>query len=116
MRRRVSIARALAARYDRLLMDEPFSALDAQTKLLVNEDIYKIVDEVDKSVIMVTHDIAEAIAFSDKIIVLTKRPACIKKIYNIEFKNLKNRTPIKSRAQEEFKEYFDLIWRDLNES
>ena len=97
-------------------MDEPFSALDAQTKILVNDDIYKIVDDSKKSVIMVTHDIAEAIAFSNRVIVLSKRPATIKKIYNIDFQELKNRTPLKARSQKEFKGYFDEIWRDLNES
>ena len=116
MRQRCALIRTLVLNPEILLLDEPFSALDAQTKLLVNEDIYKIVSEVNKSVIMVTHDIAEAISFSDKIVVLTKRPACVKKIYNIEFKNLTDRTPLKTRNQKEFKEYFDLIWRDLNES
>jgi NitT/TauT family transport system ATP-binding protein len=100
---------------DILLLDEPFSALDAQTKLMVNDDIYRIVSDVNKSVIMVTHDISEAIAFSDKVIVLSSRPSHVKKIYNIEFKDLKYRTPLKSRNQKEFKDYFDSIWRDLNE-
>ncbi len=97
------------------MLDEPFSALDAQTKLMVNDDIYDIVTKENKSVIMVTHDISEAIAFSDKVIVLTNRPSKVKKIYEIHFKNLKDRTPLKSRNQNEFKDYFDAIWRDLNE-
>ena len=64
---------------------------------------------------MVTHDIAEAIAFSDKVIVLTNRPTKVKKIYDIKFNELEKRTPLKARNQKEFKDYFDLIWRDLNE-
>ena len=108
MRQRCALIRTLVLNPEILLLDEPFSALDAQTKLLVNEDIYKIVSEVNKSVIMVTHDIAEAISFSDKIVVLTKRPAYVKKIYNIEFKNLTDRTPLKTRNQKEFKEYLSL--------
>ena len=116
MRQRVALIRTLILDPDILLLDEPFSALDAQTKILVNDDIYKIVDDAKKSVIMVTHDIAEAIAFSNRVIVLSKRPATIKKIYNIEFTQLKNRTPLKARNQKEFKGYFDAIWRDLNES
>ncbi len=116
MRQRVALIRTLVLNPDILLLDEPFSALDAQTKLMVNEDIYDIVSKENKSVIMVTHDIAEAIAFSDKVIVLTNRPSKVKKIYDIKFKNLtSNRTPLKARSQNEFKDYFDMIWRDLNE-
>ena len=111
----VALIRTLVLNPDILLLDEPFSALDAQTKIMVNEDVYNIVTNENKSVILVTHDISEAIAFSDKIILLTKRPASVKKIYNIVFKELKNRTPLKSRKQESFKDYFDEIWGDLNE-
>ena len=115
MRQRVALIRTLVLDPDILLLDEPFSALDEQTKLLVNEDIYKIVCDVKKSVIMVTHDIAEAIAFSDRVLVLSKRPSSVKKIYEISCENLRNRTPLNTRNQKEFKEYFDSIWRDLNE-
>lgn len=116
MRQRVALIRTLVLNPDILLLDEPFSALDAQTKLMVNEDIYNIVTKEAKSVIMVTHDIAEAIAFSDKVIVLSSRPSSVKSVYNIKFDKLKkDRTPMKARAQVEFKDYFDMIWRDLNE-
>lgn len=115
MRQRVALIRTLVLNPDILLLDEPFSALDAQTKLMVNDDIYDIVTKENKSVIMVTHDISEAIAFSDKVIVLNPRPSNVKKIYEIKFKNLDNRTPLKARGQSEFREYFDAIWRDLNE-
>ena len=115
MRQRVALIRTLVLNPDILLLDEPFSALDAQTKLMVNDDIYDIVTRENKSVIMVTHDIAEAIAFCDRVIVLSSRPSNVKKIYEIKFKNLINRTPLKSRSQAQFKDYFDMIWRDLNE-
>lgn len=115
MRQRVALIRTLVLNPDILLLDEPFSALDAQTKLMVNDDIYDIVSKENKSVIMVTHDISEAIAFSDKVLVLSPRPSSVKKIYEIKFENLEKRTPLKSRSQNEFKDYFDAIWRDLNE-
>ena len=112
----MALIRTLVLNPDILLLDEPFSALDAQTKLMVNDDIYDIVTRENKSVIMVTHDISEAIAFSDRVIVLSTRPSMVKKDYKISFNNLsKGRTPLKSRSQEEFKSYFDMIWRDLNE-
>lgn len=97
------------------MLDEPFSALDAQTKITVNEDVYNIVSSENKSVILVTHDISEAIAFCDKVIVLTNRPATIKVIYDINFPNLKDKTPLKARMHESFKDYFDKIWGDLDE-
>jgi len=115
MRQRVALIRTLVLNPMILLLDEPFSALDAHTKITVNEDVYNIVTKENKSVILVTHDISEAIAFSDKIIVLTNRPASIKNIYDIEFDGLKDRTPLKARKHELFKDYFDKIWGDLDE-
>ena len=79
MRQRVSLIRTLALKPDLLLLDEPFSALDAQTKLTVQNDVYNIIKQEKKSALIVTHDISEAIALSNKIIILSNRPATIKK-------------------------------------
>ena len=112
MRQRVALIRTLATNPDILLLDEPLSALDYQTRLALSNDLYKIIKQEGKTAIMVTHDLAEAISLSDRIIVLTKRPATIKKIYNITYKE--RETPIKNRTKEEFSEYYDKIWRDLD--
>lgn len=112
MRQRVALIRTLAIRPDILLLDEAFSALDYQTRLALSDDIYKIIKKEGKTAIMVTHDLSEAISMSDRIIVLSKRPAVIKNIYEI---NLTNKsTPIENRKCKEFSEYYDKIWRDLD--
>lgn len=114
MRQRVALIRTLAIKPDILLLDEPFSALDYQTRLKVSDDVYKIIKNEKKTVIMVTHDIAESISMSEKIVVLSKRPCQIKNIYNI---NLTNKsTPIENRKAKEFALYYDVLWRDLDES
>ena len=112
MRQRVALIRTLAIKPDILLLDEPMSALDYQSRLAISDDIYSIIKKEKKTVIMVTHDIAEAISMSDKIIVLSKRPAIVKKIYDIKLTN--KSTPINNRKCKEFANYYDLIWRDLD--
>lgn len=114
MRQRVSLIRTLALKPDILLLDEPLSALDYQTRLSIGDDIYKIIKEENKTVIMVTHDIAEAISMSDKVIVLSNRPATIKSIYDIKLE--KKSTPNENRKDKYFYKYYDLIWRDLNDN
>ena len=114
MRQRVALIRTLVLSPNILLLDESFSALDYQTRLLVNEDVYKIIKEENKSTIMVTHDISEAIAMADRIILLSKRPASIKKIYDINLSIEGKRTPLKARDSKEFKEYFQDLWKELN--
>lgn len=113
MKQRVALIRTLAIKPDILLLDEPFSALDYQSRLSVSEDVYNIIKKEKKTVIMITHDIAEAISLSDKIIVLSKRPSIVKKIYNIKMEN--KSTPINNRTCKEFSDYYDKIWRDLDE-
>ena len=113
MKQRVALIRTLAIKPDILLLDEPFSALDYQSRLSVSEDVYNIIKKEKKTVIMITHDIAEAISLSDKIIVLSKRPSIGKKIYDIKMEN--KSTPINNRTCKEFSDYYDKIWRDLDE-
>lgn len=88
------------------------SALDYQSRLAISDDIYSIIKKEGKTTIMVTHDIAEAISMSDRIVVLTKRPAKVKKIYDINLTDKKN--PIHNRKCLEFDKYYEAIWRDLD--
>lgn len=112
MRQRVALIRTLATKPDILLLDEAMSALDYQSRLAISDDIYKIIKKEGKTAIMVTHDIAEAISMSDRIIVLSKRPAIVKKVYEIKMSN--KSTPIHNRKCKEFASYYDEIWRDLD--
>lgn len=112
MRQRVALIRTLAIKPDILLLDEALSALDFQSRLAISDDIYKIIKSEEKTAIMVTHDINEAISMADRVIVLTKRPAVIKSIYEIKLTN--KSTPINNRKCKEFNEYYDKIWRDLD--
>ena len=112
MRQRVALIRTLAINPDILLLDEPFSALDYQTRLAVSDDVWKIIKKEGKTTIMITHDVAEAISMADRVVVLSNRPSTVKKIYNIEMKN--KSTPIKNRNLEEFKDYYDKIWKEID--
>lgn len=114
MRQRVALIRTLAIRPKVLLLDEAFSALDYQTRLMVTEDIYKILKNENITALMVTHDISEAISMSDRVIVLTHRPATVKNIYDIDFE-MENRTPLTCRESPKFSKYFNLMWKELEE-
>ena len=114
MRQRAALIRTLALSPRMLLLDEPFSALDYQTRLTVSDDIYRILRSQQMSAILVTHDISEAISFCDRIIVLTKRPASVKKTFDIHLTLDKERTPFEARMAPEFKDYFNEIWGELN--
>lgn len=112
MRQRVALIRTLATKPKILLLDEAFSALDYQTRIMVTYDIYDILRKENITALMVTHDISEAISMSDRVIVLTKRPGTIKNIHEIRF-NLENRNPINCREQTEFTGYFNTLWKEL---
>lgn len=114
MRQRVALIRTLALRPDLLLLDEPFSALDYQTRLNVADDMYDIIKKEGKTALLVTHDIAEAISMADEVIVLSKRPATVRATFSIRL-DIESRTPFKSRSAHEFSSYFNQIWRELND-
>lgn len=109
MRQRAALIRTLALSPEILLLDEPFSALDYQTRLNVSNDIGSIIKEKGISTLLVTHDLAEAISMSDKVIVLTKRPGTIKKIIPLHFSN-NELTPKTRRNTPEFTKYYNEIW------
>ncbi|MCM1052984.1 MAG: ABC transporter ATP-binding protein [Ruminococcus sp.] len=111
MRQRVALIRTLALKPDILILDEPFSRLDYQSALKVSDDVYKIIKSEGKTAIMVTHDLAQAISISDRVIVLSNRPSIIKNIYDI--KREKDLSPIENRKDKNFAYYYDLIWRDI---
>jgi len=113
MRQRVALIRTLALDPEVLLLDEPFSALDYQTRLNVSDEIYEIIKREGKTAIMVTHDISEAVSMSSKIVILSKRPAVIKKIVNIEFDGA-DLTPLKCREHSKFRVYFNDIWKEMD--
>ncbi len=110
MRQRVALIRTLVLEPELLLLDEPFSALDFQTRLKVCDDVYDIIKSEQKTALLVTHDISEALSMSDKIIILTKRPATVKEVIKISFHG---QTPLAKREDKEFGKYFEMIWRNL---
>lgn len=113
MRQRVALIRTLVLEPELLLLDEPFSALDYQTRLTVGNDIGQILKHEHKTAILVTHDLSEAVSLADRVLILTPRPATISKIIDISFE-LENDTPMHRRNAPEFKNYFNLIWEELN--
>ena len=113
MRQRVALIRTLAIRPEILLLDEAFSALDYQTRIMVTRDIYSILRNENITTVMVTHDISEAISMSDRVIVLSKRPATVKKIHTINFE-MENRDPMNARKSPKFSKYFDSLWKELD--
>lgn len=110
MRQRAALIRTLAYRPKILLLDEPFSALDYQTRLSVCDDVHRIIKSEKKTAVLVTHDISEAISLADRIVVLSARPATIKKIYEPKIEG----TPLKRREDESFSRWFDVIYKDVS--
>lgn len=111
MRQRVALIRTLALKPELLLLDEPFSALDYQTRLELCDHVYEIIKKEHKTAILVTHDIQEAISMSDRIIVLSARPGKIKAVHDMNFD--RNLTPFERRNTKESKEMFDIIWQEI---
>lgn len=112
MRQRVALIRTLALKPDILLLDEPFSALDYQTRITVSDDVYKIIREENKTALMVTHDISEAVSIGDKVVVLSNRPSVVKNVYEIKMDN--KGLPSENRKNEKFNTYYNDIWKDLD--
>lgn len=113
MRQRAALIRTLALNPDLLLLDEPFSALDYQTRLQVCDDVYRIIRKEKKTIILVTHDLSEAISMADRVLILSRRPASIQKIISIAFAH-SGLLPMERRQASEFKQYFNEIWKELN--
>lgn len=109
MKQRVALIRTLATSPDILLLDEPFSALDFETRQLVSDDVYKIIKKEHKTTIIITHDIEEAIAIADTVIVLSTRPSKVKKVFDIKLTDAS--TPIHNRTCKEFNDYYKEIWQ-----
>lgn len=112
MRQRVALIRTLILNPDILLLDEPFSALDYTNRLMISNDVYKAIKEEEKTAIIVTHDVEEAVSLANKVIVLSDRPSKIINIYDINY--VKKGNPIENRLKEEFNMYCNLILKDLN--
>lgn len=110
MRQRAALIRTLVLEPQLLLLDEPFSALDFQTRLKVCDDVFDIIKSEQKTALLVTHDISEAISMSDKIVILTRRPATVKDCMMVE---LSGATPLSKREDKDFGNYFEKIWRQL---
>ena len=115
MRQRAALIRTLLLDPELLLLDEPFSALDYQTRLTVSDDIGQIIRRSGKTALLVTHDLSEAVSLADRVIVLSKRPATVLCIVPVSF-NLENDTPLNRRNAPEFKTYFNQIWKELNKN
>ena len=112
MRQRAALIRTLILEPELLLLDEPFSALDYQTRLSVSDDIGQIIRSSGKTALLVTHDLSEAVSLADRIVILSRRPATIVKILPITF-SLEKDTPMERRNAPEFKNYFNIIWKEL---
>ena len=115
MRQRAALIRTLVLDPDLLLLDEPFSALDYQTRLTVGDDIGQIIRKEKKTAILVTHDLSEAVSLGDRVIVLSARPATIQQTIPLHFE-MEEDAPLLRRNTPEFKTYFNLVWRELNGS
>ncbi len=112
MRQRAALIRTLVLKPELLLLDEPFSALDYQTRLSTADDIGSIIRKEGKSAILVTHDLSEAVSLADRILVLSTRPGHIKKIITTSFP--RQLSALERRNTNEFRDYFNLLWKEMN--
>lgn len=112
MRQRAALIRTLALEPDLLLLDEPFSALDYQTRLEVCDDISTIIKREQKTAILVTHDLSEAVSVGDRVVILSPRPGRLKSIMPLDFGN-EYKTPLQRRNAPEFSFYFNAVWKEL---
>lgn len=110
MRQRAALIRTLAFKPKLLLLDEPFSAVDFQTRMTVCDDVHSIIKNEGKTALLVTHDISEAVSMADRIVVLTKRPATVKSVFDID---IDAATPLKRRESPRFSEWFDRVWKEV---
>ncbi len=113
MRQRAALIRTLALDPELLLLDEPFSALDFQTRLSVCDDVASILEKEKKTALLVTHDLSEAVSMADRVLVLSSRPARLRRILDIRYDKPKM-TPLEKRSAPEFQKYFNLLWKELN--
>ncbi len=114
MRQRCALIRTMATQPRILLLDEPFSALDYQTRLSVSADIHAIIRQEHKTALLVTHDISEAISLSDRVVVLSRRPAVVKSIHDLGA--LRDLAPMKRRDAPAFRTFFNSIWKELDKN
>jgi NitT/TauT family transport system ATP-binding protein len=116
MRQRVALARTLCTEPDIVLLDEPFSALDSQTRLALADEITEILRREAKTVILITHDIGEAISMAERVVVLSRRPGQVKSDHSIRFAadNAGRLTTMAARDAPEFKDYFKILWQELD--
>ena len=112
LKQRAALVRTMALEPDILLLDEPFSALDYQTRLAVSADIYSIIRQEHKTALLVTHDISESISMSDRVVVLSQRPATVRAIHNLT--DLQALPPMERRDHPAFRSYFNAIWKELD--
>lgn len=114
MKQRAALIRTLILDPEILLLDEPFSALDYQTRLSVSSDICSIIRSTKKTAILVTHDLSEAISLADRILVLSKRPATIKCDIPIHL-TITDTSPLASRNAPEYQGYFNQLWKEISD-
>ena len=114
MRQRCALIRTMATQPRILLLDEPFSALDYQTRLSVSADIHAIIRQEHKTALLVTHDISEAISLSDRVVVLSRRPAVVKSIHDLGA--LRDLAPMERRDAPAFRTFFNSIWKELDKN